>query len=80
MKKPLWFVLLLPLLAPGLAMAQSAFDGTWKIDLKTTQFPKKPQVYLLQDGMYHCKSCVPPSTSKRMAKTKNSPDIRITTR
>jgi hypothetical protein len=42
MKKPLWFVLLLSLLAPGLAMAQSAFDGTWKIDLKTTQFPKKP--------------------------------------
>ena len=60
MKKPLWFVLLLSLLTPGLAMAQSALDGTWKIDLKTTQFPKKPQVYLLQDGMYHCKSCVPP--------------------
>jgi hypothetical protein len=60
MKKPLWFVLLLSLLAPGLALAQSAIDGTWKIDLKTTQFPKKPQVYLLQDGMYHCKSCVPP--------------------
>jgi hypothetical protein len=59
MKKPLWFVLLLSVLTPGLAMAQSAFDGTWKVDLKTAQFPTKPDVYLLQDGMYHCKTCVP---------------------
>jgi len=64
MKKPLPFVLLLlilllTLLTPGLAMAQSAFDGTWKVDVKTAQFPKKPDVYLLQDGMYHCKTCVP---------------------
>jgi hypothetical protein len=59
MRKPLLFVLLLSLLMPGLAMAQSAFDGTWKADVKTAQFPKKPDVYLLQDGMYHCKSCVP---------------------
>jgi len=28
MKKPLWFALLASLLTPGLAMAQSAFDGT----------------------------------------------------
>jgi len=60
MKKPLCFVLLLFSLTPGLAMAQSAFDGTWKLDLKTAQFPKKPDVYLLQDGMYHCKTCAPP--------------------
>lgn len=60
MKKPLWFVLLLSSLTPGLAMAQSAFDGTWKVDLKTAKFPEKPDVFLLQDGMYHCKSCVPP--------------------
>jgi hypothetical protein len=59
MKKLLWFVLLLALLTPGLAMAQSAFDGTWKVDIKTAQFPTKPDVYVLQDGMYHCKTCVP---------------------
>ncbi len=59
MKKPLWFVLLVSLLTPGLAMAQSAFDGTWKVDLKTAKFPEKPDVYLLQDAMYHCKTCVP---------------------
>src|SRR5712692_1866800 len=60
MKKPLWFVLLLSVLTPGLAMAQSAFDGTWKVDIKTAKFPTKPDVYLLQDGMYHCKTCAPP--------------------
>jgi hypothetical protein len=59
MKKPLPFVLLFSLLAPGLAMAQSAFDGTWKVDLKTAKFPEKPDVFLLQDGMYHCKTCAP---------------------
>lgn len=47
------------LLLPALAAAQSAFDGTWKFDLKTAQFPEKPDVYLLQDGEYHCKTCVP---------------------
>lgn len=60
MKKPLWFVLLVSLLTPGLAMAQSAFDGTWKVDLKTAQFPEKPDIFLLQGGMYQCKTCVPP--------------------
>src|SRR5260370_7319476 len=45
---------------PAMAMAQSAFDGTWKFDLKTAKFPEKPDVYLLQDGMYHCKTCAPP--------------------
>lgn len=60
MKKPQTFVLLLAMLTPGLAMAQSVFDGTWKVDMKTAQFPEKPDVYLLQDGMYHCKTCAPP--------------------
>lgn len=60
MRKPLRFALLVSLLWPALAAAQSAFDGTWKFDLKTAQFSEKPDVYLLQDGMYHCKTCVPP--------------------
>ena len=52
------------LLLPGLAMAQSAFDGTWKLDLKLAKFPEKPDEYLLKDGMYECKSCVPPISIK----------------
>jgi hypothetical protein len=41
------------------AIAQNAFDGTWKFNLGDAQFSKKPDVFLLQDGMYHCKTCAP---------------------
>jgi hypothetical protein len=63
MKNTRWSVLVVSLVAsllmPAVAMAQSAFDGTWKFDLKTAKFPEKPDVFLLQDGMYRCKTCVP---------------------
>ncbi len=59
MKKLLCFGFVMSLLTPVLAVAQSAFDGTWKVDLNNAQFSKKPDVYLLQEGMYHCKTCVP---------------------
>src|ERR1700758_1959895 len=51
---------LLAILVSVPAVAQSAFDGTWKFNLNDAQFPKKPDVFVLQDGMYHCKTCVPP--------------------
>ncbi|MGA2903023.1 MAG: hypothetical protein ABSD98_04275 [Candidatus Korobacteraceae bacterium] len=47
------------LLMPLLATAQSAFNGTWKVDMNKVGFPTKPDIYLLQNGMYECKSCVP---------------------
>ena len=59
MKRRIWFVLLTALLMPALAAAQNAFDGTWKVDMGTAKYPDKPTEYLLQDGMYHCKTCVP---------------------
>jgi hypothetical protein len=40
--------------------AQSRFDGTWKIDLAESEAREKPEVYLLQDGRYHCATCDPP--------------------
>jgi hypothetical protein len=49
---------------PMLAAAQSQFEGTWKVDLSTANFPKKPTVFLLQNGMYECKSCIPPIAVK----------------
>jgi hypothetical protein len=52
--------LLVAVLIPAAAAAQSAFDGTWKIDLKTAQFPTKPDSYLLKDGVYDCSTCIPP--------------------
>lgn len=45
---------------PAAAAAQSAFDGTWKVDMKTAQFPTKPDSYLLKDGEYVCSTCIPP--------------------
>jgi len=60
MKKLYFLVALAALLTPRLAAAQSVFDGTWKIDMNKVDFPKKPDVYLLKDGMYECKTCAPP--------------------
>jgi len=50
---------LLALLMPAVAIAQSAFDGTWKVDMTTAKFPTKPDVRVLQNGTYECKSCIP---------------------
>jgi hypothetical protein len=60
MKKLFVSVALAFLSIPLLAGAQSAFDGTWKIDMNKVDFSKKPDVYVLQNGMYDCKTCTPP--------------------
>jgi hypothetical protein len=52
------------LLASSAGFAQSPFDGTWKIDMNKVTFPQKPDVFLLQNGMYSCKTCTPPYTIK----------------
>ena len=58
MKRLFFFVAFATLLVPMVA-AQSPFDGTWKIDMKKLDFPKKPDVFVLQGGMYACKTCTP---------------------
>jgi hypothetical protein len=60
MKRLSFVVALGALLIPTLAAAQSALDGTWKIDMNKVDFSKKPDVFVLQNGMYSCKTCVPP--------------------
>ncbi len=63
--KKLFFPFALAVLSmPMLAAAQSQFDGTWKADMSTASFPKKPTVLLLQNGMYECKTCTPPIAVK----------------
>jgi hypothetical protein len=59
MKKLFFLVAFAALLMPMPAAAQSAFDGTWKIDMNKVDFSKKPDVFVLQNGMYACKTCVP---------------------
>lgn len=41
------------------ALAQSAFDGTWKTDLASLTMPQKPDVFAVRNGVYTCESCVP---------------------
>jgi hypothetical protein len=62
MRKVIFVGLLAACLVPAQAMAQSAFDGTWKVDLSKAQMPQKPDVLLLQNGKYECKTCVPAVT------------------
>ncbi len=55
--KKFFFALLL--LLPALALAQSPFDGTWKVDIDKAEFSKKPDVYEVENGRFRCDSCVP---------------------
>ncbi len=64
MKMQFSLIVLAGLLAPAPMVAQNVFDGTWKIDMNKVDFSKKPDVFLLQGGMYSCKSCAPPFTIK----------------
>jgi hypothetical protein len=52
------------LIAPTVLTAQSALNGTWKVDMNNVDFSKKPDIFLLQNGMYSCKTCVPAYTIK----------------
>ena len=35
-------------------------DGTWKGDVNNVKFEQKPDEYLIQNGKFECKSCIPP--------------------
>src|ERR1017187_9553539 len=48
------------LFAPAVLTAQSALNGTWKVDMSNVDWSKKPDVTLLQGGMYSCSTCTPP--------------------
>jgi hypothetical protein len=64
MKKLFFAGLLTLLLLPVPGTAQNPFDGTWKFNPSSLQFDKKPDEYLLQNGMYDCKTCAPPISIK----------------
>jgi hypothetical protein len=51
--------LALALMAPAMLFAQTPFDGTWMMKPDTAQFPKQPNSFLLNKGMYECGACVP---------------------
>jgi hypothetical protein len=47
------------LLLPAVALASSAFDGTWKIRTESLKTTGKADQFQVLDGMYTCSSCVP---------------------
>jgi hypothetical protein len=49
-------------MASAPALAASPFDGTWKIDVANVAPPSKPNIYVLQDGKFSCRSCAAPFT------------------
>ncbi len=59
MKKRLFPGMLLPLIIPSLATAQTGFAGTWRVDFQSAM-PTKVNVWLLKDGTFRCTSCSPP--------------------
>lgn len=64
MKRLLIASLALALLVPACALAQSAFNGTWKLDATTVhQSGGEAMVIALKDGMYRC-NCHPPIAVK----------------
>jgi hypothetical protein len=50
--------LLFLLVTPGTAIAQSPFDGTWRIDPASFHPPKEPAEFLLANGMFRCTGCL----------------------
>jgi hypothetical protein len=59
MKKILLVGLSIIFLMPVLTMAQSDFDGTWKIDVSKTIVSAKTDTFVLKSGTYQCKTCLP---------------------
>jgi hypothetical protein len=68
-------LLVLAALTPVVALASSAFDGTWKADLHTFKVTGKPDVYELSGGMYACNSCAPAYKVKADGTDQPVPDI-----
>jgi hypothetical protein len=52
-------VMLVWLLLPVAALAQSAFDGTWKQRLDSIRITEKPEVFSIVNGTYICSSTKP---------------------
>ncbi|MDP9049117.1 MAG: hypothetical protein M3O31_00115 [Acidobacteriota bacterium] len=64
MNRLLFLVPLGALFVSNAATAQSPFDGTWKISLNNVAWSPKPDMFLLDKGMYTCKTCTPAYTIK----------------
>jgi hypothetical protein len=62
--KPMKICAMALLLVPAAAFAASAFDGTWTFSADHIQLSKKPEIQLLNNGEFTCKTCRDTSTIK----------------
>jgi hypothetical protein len=44
----------------GSQVSAASFTGRWVADLSSQKLPEHPDVYLVADGHYECRSCSPP--------------------
>src|SRR6516162_5786999 len=47
------------LIGPSMALAASAFDGTWKLRMDSAKTTGKADQFQVLDGIYTCASCAP---------------------
>lgn len=71
MKKMIW---VLVGLLPAVAFAASPFEGTWKTRVDSMKFSGKPDSYEIKDGVFNCKSCVPPYSIKADGSMQKTPE------
>lgn len=64
MKRLLIAGLVLALLVPACALAQSAFNGTWETPLASIHGSDKPVTVSIKNGIYHCTCSNPPISVK----------------
>ena len=62
--KPMKICATVLLFIPAAAFAASAFDGTWTFSADHIQLSKKPEIQLLSNGEFTCKTCRDTSTIK----------------
>jgi hypothetical protein len=65
--------LLIAFAAPTVAIAQSAINGTWKLDVRALPLDTRINVWILQSGRYQCKSCTPPIDVKADGNDQSTP-------
>lgn len=66
--------LLILLVTPGIAIAQSPFDGTWRIDPAPFKVPEAPAEFMLVNGMFRCQGCLAVAAIKADGRDHSIPD------
>jgi|SRR5579871_178875 len=51
--------LVVPTIVPRICLAQTPFDGTWRVNMSKSKTSGKPLVFSMLNGSYECSSCNP---------------------